>query len=68
MVDSGYLYKHYKGGIYQVICVGTHTETSEKMVAYRDGKDNFWIRPLEMFEETVIVDGKEIPRFTRIDE
>ena len=28
------IYKHYKGGYYQVLGVGAHTETEEKMVVY----------------------------------
>lgn len=28
------VYKHYKGGLYQVIGVGEHTETKERLVVY----------------------------------
>lgn len=43
--------RHFKGGIYEVVCVGKHTETLEDMVVYtHDG--NIWIRPLSMFDDT----------------
>lgn len=28
------LYRHHKGGLYQLIGIGEHTETGEKMVVY----------------------------------
>lgn len=28
------LYRHYKGGLYQVLGIGQHTETKEYMVVY----------------------------------
>ncbi|MDX2172538.1 MAG: DUF1653 domain-containing protein [Bacteroidota bacterium] len=64
------LYKHYKGKMYEVLDVATHSETLEKMVVYKatyqpDG-ENIWVRPLEMFNETIVVQGKEIKRFEKI--
>jgi len=63
-------YKHYKGTIVEVIGVALHSETLEKMVVYKHpdplkGKDvdTLWVRPLTMFKETVIVEGKPVPRF-----
>lgn len=68
------LYRHYKGTEYDVIGVARHTETKEKMVVYRARYDSeefgpkaFWVRPLAMFTDTVIVNSKHVPRFTRID-
>lgn len=64
------LYKHYKGNIYEVIGVAKHSETLEAMVVYKatyqkEG-ENLWVRPLQMFLETVIVDGIEQKRFAKI--
>ena len=64
------LYKHYKGKIYEVIDVATHSETLDKMVIYKatyqpEG-ENLWVRPLEMFNETIVVEGKETKRFKKI--
>ena len=59
------LYRHYKGGNYQVIGVARHSETDEQLVVYRCVYDNYslWVRPLAMFLETVLVDGRTVPRF-----
>ena len=52
MIQQGY-YRHYKGGVYQVINVGKHTETEEELVVYRDIKGQMWIRPVSMWNEKV---------------
>lgn len=59
------IYRHYKGNVYQVICVVKHTETLEDMVVYSDIIDDEkkWARPLSMWNETVTVDGITKPRF-----
>lgn len=64
------LYKHYKGNIYEVIGIAKHSETLEDMVVYKatyqpEG-ENWWVRPLKMFLETVIIDGVEQKRFGKI--
>ncbi|MEJ6654829.1 MAG: DUF1653 domain-containing protein [Pseudomonas sp.] len=63
-------YRHYKGSDYQVIDVARHSETEELLVVYRTlyGEFDLWVRPLGMFIEEVIVDGKTLPRFTFISE
>lgn len=63
-------YRHYKGHIYEVIGEARHTETEEKLVAYRALQDNgavIWVRPYAMFFDHVVVDGVEQPRFERLD-
>ena len=62
-------YRHYKGGNYQVIGTARHSETDEQLVVYRCLYDNdsLWVRPLAMFMETVLVDGRELPRFERCE-
>ncbi len=61
-------YRHYKGGLYYVLEVGTHTETEEQLVIYV-GKDNkIWIRPLAMWNQTVKIKGDIIPRFRKIEQ
>ncbi|WP_430623324.1 DUF1653 domain-containing protein [Bacillus subtilis] len=44
-----------------------HTETEEKLVTYEDMDGILWARPKKMFFGTVVVDGKEIKRFTKIN-
>ena len=63
MIQKG-IYKHFKGGDYEVIGDAKHSETMEKMVIYKalaDGK--LWVRPLKMFQENVVVDGNKVTRF-----
>ncbi len=49
------IYKHFKGDMYLVEDVATHSETMEQYVVYRRlyGDCSLWIRPLEMFLEEV---------------
>ncbi|MCP4785914.1 MAG: DUF1653 domain-containing protein [Fuerstiella sp.] len=58
-------YRHYKGRDYIVIGVARHSETDEALVVYRPeyGERGLWVRPLEMFTETVEVNGQHVPRF-----
>lgn len=63
------IYRHYKGNLYQVIEVATHSETQEQLVVYRTlyGDYSMWVRPLKMFEELIQVDNEEVSRFTFIE-
>ncbi len=67
MVKPG-RYRHYKGKDYEVLGCATHSETEEEFVVYRAlyGKRGLWVRPRAMFEGTVLVDGKPVPRFKRL--
>jgi hypothetical protein len=65
-------YKHYKGNYYQVIGSAKHSETLEEYVVYKalyqpEG-ENLWIRPLKMFEETILLNGNETPRFKYVED
>lgn len=61
-------YRHYKGGVYEVLGIAKHSETLEEMVVYRslDGAHT-WVRPRKMFLEDVVWEGKKQPRFQKID-
>lgn len=61
-------YRHYKGNEYEVVGLARHSETMEPLVVYRAlyGEFGLWVRPREMFLESVDVDGKRLPRFARI--
>ena len=60
-------YRHYKGRMYELMGVAKHSETEEDYAVYKTLYKNrlssLWIRPLEMFFENVVVNGKSIPRF-----
>ena len=62
-------YRHFKGNEYEVLDIAQHSETEEPMVVYRAlyGKHGLWVRPAEMWNETVERDGKTYRRFTKID-
>lgn len=63
-------YRHYKGREYEVIGVARHSETEEEYVVYRClyGDFSLWVRPLAMFTEEVVADGRCVPRFARCGE
>lgn len=68
MLEKG-IYRHYKGQLYQVFYVATHSETEEKQVVYQClyGDYSMWVRPLSMFIESVqLEDGTLQPRFQLI--
>ena len=58
-------YRHYKGNDYTVVGVARHSETEEELVVYRKeyGDRGLWVRPLAMFNEIVMVEEQEVPRF-----
>ena len=62
-------YRHYKGKEYEVIGFAKHSETEEKLVLYIGLYDDnqMWVRPYDMFIETVEINGKQIPRFAKIN-
>lgn len=66
--DIAGVYRHYKGGMYRVICLAHHSETLEDMVIYEplDGSTGAWARPASMWNETVLVDGVERKRFEKV--
>jgi hypothetical protein len=63
------VYRHYKGHDYRVLTVARHSETGEALVIYiplhaAEGESiTPWARPLAMFAEDVVVEGKNVPRF-----
>jgi hypothetical protein len=58
-------YQHYKGQFYTVLGVARHSETEEELVVYRQeyGEFGLWVRPKQMFIESVEVSGQRVPRF-----
>ena len=61
-------YRHYKGNEYTVLAVAKHSETLEEMVVYRAeyGEKGVWVRPKNMFLETVEIGGRTVERFAYI--
>jgi len=61
-------YRHYKGNDYRVVGLARHSETLEPLVVYEAlyGERGLWVRPAAMFIETVVHDGRRVPRFARV--
>ncbi|MFA6999942.1 MAG: DUF1653 domain-containing protein [Candidatus Paceibacterota bacterium] len=67
-LEIGAIYKHYKGTKVKVLGECLHSETLEPMVIYVHLEDwVYWARPKGMFLESIIVNGKEIERFEKVD-
>lgn len=67
------LYRHYKGKDYEVLGVARHSESHEMLVVYKAlydspefGENTVWTRPLDMFLETIEINGEVVPRFSHI--
>ncbi len=62
------IYRHFKGGEYEFICIAKHSETMEDLVIYREleGERHIWARPASMFYQMVEKDRKMVPRFEHI--
>lgn len=63
-------YRHFKGNEYEVIGIAKHSEDEEAMVVYRAlyGDGILWIRPADMWNETITRDGRTFLRFAKVDE
>ena len=63
-------HRHYKGQLYRFLARALHSETQEPMVVYQAmyGEKLVWVRPQAMFDGTVEVDGKTIPRFALLED
>ena len=61
-------YRHYKGMLYDVVDTVRHSESLEPMTLYRAlyGEHGLWVRPAAMFNEDVVIDGVQQPRFAKV--
>lgn len=60
-------YRHYKGGLYELVCEATLESDLTPMIVYRAANGTVWIRPKDVFFQQIEVDGKTVQRFTPID-
>ena len=62
-------YRHFKGREYEVLYIARHSEDESPLVVYRALYNDFgiWVRPANMWNETVIRDGKTYTRFVRVE-
>ena len=74
IVQVGKKYRHFKGHLYQVLCIAKDSETLKDVVVYQDLSDNtkIWVRDYDMFMSKV--DKEKYPevkqeyRFELVDE
>lgn len=67
-LEIGAIYRHYKGTKVRVLSEAIHSENQEHLVVYIHLEDGaIWARPKHMFLENIIIDGKEIERFEKIE-
>ncbi|MBR7798430.1 DUF1653 domain-containing protein [Undibacterium fentianense] len=60
-------FRHYKGGIYELICEATNEADLQPVIVYRAANGSVWTRPKSVFFESILVDGQMVQRFTEID-
>ena len=61
-------YRHYKGGIYQIVCEAKlESDPNITLMIYKSDNGLIWARPKEVFFETVQHEGKTVPRFAPLD-
>ncbi|MGK0269371.1 MAG: hypothetical protein ACI88H_000002 [Cocleimonas sp.] len=67
-------YRHFKGGVYQVVGTARHSESLAVMVIYKplyelkEGELQTWVRPIEMFFDTKEQEGETVARFAFIED
>ena len=70
---SGEIWKHFKGKLYEILAVVSHTETKELYVCYRAlyGEFGYYVRPLNMFLSEVdrekYPEVEQVWRFERVE-
>lgn len=61
-------YRHYKGGIYELMCEARlESDPNVIMIVYQAGDGSIWTRPRAVFFERVQHEGNTVQRFTPIN-
>lgn len=62
--NNGQVFKHYKGGKYEIVATGFLEDSEAPCVVYRSQLKNIvWVRTAKNFFENVEYKGKTQPRF-----
>lgn len=71
VIKPGDVYEHYKGKRYKIIGVSCCSENLAWYVVYEtlyiNPVSQIWHRPLEIFLGKIVVDGKKVQRFKRVE-
>jgi hypothetical protein len=64
------VYRHFKGNLYRVLAVATHSETLEPMVVYQAlyKEQGIWVRPASMWTEQIDRPEYSGPRFQFVED
>jgi hypothetical protein len=66
--ESMVRYRHYKGGIYELICEATlESDPTVTMIVYKASNGTIWTRPSSVFFELIEQEGVKVPRFAPIN-
>ena len=60
-------YRHYKGGMYELVCKATLESDLTPMIVYRAQDGTVWLRPESVFFEMVDLEGQRVPRFAAVE-
>ena len=65
-IKPGKTYRHFKGGVYRVICLGRSCDDESIQVVYCsvDNENSIWIRNIEEFASRV--DKKKYPDIKQV--
>jgi hypothetical protein len=59
-------YRHYKGGLYELVCEATMEADHTSLIVYRAADGSIWCRPKAVFFERIEVDGVQVQRFEQV--
>lgn len=63
------IFRHFKGGMYRLLCESTNSETLGKEVTYQAlyGDNKIWTRPADMFYgQVALLNGQYVRRFEEV--
>jgi hypothetical protein len=70
-IKPNQIWRHYKNKDYRIIALSRNTEDLTWYVVYEALHENdlsqIWHRPIDMFLETVEIDGQSVPRFRLVE-
>lgn len=65
----GSVYRHFKGGIYEVLHLATLESSLTPVIVYRQlHTDKVWVRPIAEWYELVECNGIQVRRFTELQD
>jgi hypothetical protein len=66
-LKAGQLFRHYKGGEYEIVCEAIQEADLTWVVVYRSARGGLWTRPKAEFLGTLQLDGVTKQRFSLIE-